>query len=138
MNSLIQYSPFHSDLEKWFDDFFTGFSSYPSIHQVPINCYQKDDELVVEVYAPNLSIEQLKVTVTDGVLKVEGESIKEEKVENKQFYRREMHAGSFVRTVVLPSDVVEDKAEAKYKDGVLKIMIPKVESKKPKQVKISE
>ena len=54
----------------------------------------------------------------------------EEKNEEKNYYRREFHYGAFSRTVPLPSAVQSDKAEAKLKDGILEITIPKSEKAK--------
>jgi len=135
LKDLVSFDPF-KETERLFEDFFTGFNFYPASRRVPVNAYQTDNDCIVEVYAPNLKVEDINVSVTDGVLKIEGSSVKEKSEEGKQYYRREMNCGSFVRTIVLPAEVKENEAEAKYKNGVLTIRFPKKEQVKAKQIKV--
>ena len=60
----------------------------------------------------------------------------EKKKEEKNYYRREFRYGSFARTIPLPTAVESKKAEAKLKDGVLEITIPKSEKAKVKEIPV--
>lgn len=93
--------------------------------------------MVVELYAPNLIPDDLEVTISNNILKIEGSKSKEEEIEKKQYYRKEYVNNSFVRTVVLPTEVDETKAEAKHENGVLKIVFPKKEVVLSKKIKVN-
>jgi HSP20 family protein len=61
----------------------------------------------------------------------------DEEVRNEHYYRQERCFGSFERSFTLPSDIDPAKISANFKDGILRIEIPKIEVKKPKQIKIN-
>jgi HSP20 family protein len=65
-----------------------------------------------------------------------GEMKAEEKIDDKQFYRREFRYGAFSRTIPLPSGVQADKATAELRDGILTVNLPKSEQAKAKQIPI--
>ncbi len=104
--------------------------------KVPLaNVTETKNEFRVDLSAPGLKKEDFKVDVEDGTLTISSEK-KEEKEENKENYkRREFSYNSFSRTFELPENVLEDKINAKYDNGMLHISIPKKEtgSSKPKK-----
>lgn len=72
----------------------------------------------------------------DDMITIRGERKKEEKVEKKDNFRVERAYGSFTRSFRLPADVLADKAEAKFDQGVLEIRIPKMEESRAKTKKV--
>ena len=80
--------------------------------------------------------EQVDVAMENDVLTIKGQTEKKSEVEDKNYYRKEMRAGSFYRSVALPARVAGDKAKATYEKGMLKIVIPKAEEAKPKTIKV--
>ena len=95
-------------------------------------------EQAVEIYAfaPGLDPAKIDVSVDKGLLTVSGERAAEEVTENDTVYARERFAGSFKRVISLPEDVDTGRVEASYRDGVLKIAIPKREASKPKRIEV--
>jgi HSP20 family protein len=81
---------------------------------------------------PGIEAKDLNVTYANGMLRIDGEKRREKEEKDERFYRIEREYGSFHRDFCLPENVMEDKVEAKYKDGVLRITIPKtkIETKK--------
>jgi len=126
------------DLINWdpFDEFF-NFGSFLTAKQPPIDVYQTDTHLVAELHVPNLDINKLNVSVSDGVLRVEGVDKKETEEVRKNYFRHEVRTGSFIRTVILPAKIDEGSSVATYKDGVLKISFEKKEVKVPKKILVT-
>jgi HSP20 family protein len=104
------------------------------------NVSETKNEFKVDISAPGLKKEDFKVEVEDGALIVSSEK-KEEKEENKENYKhKEFSYSSFSRAFELPENVVEDKINAKYDNGMLQISIPKKEtssSNSKKAVKVA-
>lgn len=94
----------------------------------------------VEIYAfaPGLDPAKFDVSVDKGVLTVSGERATEapEEGDNVTAYARERFAGSFRRAISLPEDVEPSRVDATYRDGVLKIVIPKREASKPRRIEV--
>ncbi|MCR4280161.1 MAG: Hsp20/alpha crystallin family protein [Candidatus Komeilibacteria bacterium] len=102
----------------------------------PMNIYQTDEEVKVDVPLPGINPDDVKVSIENDVLTIQGSSQSKTEVDEANFYRHEIRTGSFYRSVALPTAVSGDKAEATYEDGVLKLNIPKEERAKPKSIKV--
>ena len=121
-----------------FDKFFEDGLTHGSHGFVPaLDVYQDKDNVIVETPLPGINAEDVNISVENDVLTIEGKSEKKSEVDEKDYYRKEVRFGGFHRAVALPSSVNGERASAEYKDGVLKITIPKEERAKPKQIKIS-
>ncbi|MFO0797829.1 MAG: Hsp20/alpha crystallin family protein [Gemmataceae bacterium] len=102
----------------------------------PLNVWEDDHALYVEVDLPGLDPAALDVTVTEGnQLTVQGERAAPE-IQGAVWVRQERPAGRFTRAVTLPALVDADKVEAVYTDGVLKLTLPKHEAAKPRKVQV--
>lgn len=112
----------------WPEEFEAG---YPSV-----DIFEDKENVFVKAEIPGVKKEELEVNVTEDSVVLSGEKKKEEKVEEKDYYRYERSYGSFHRTLPLPTEVQSDKAKAQFKDGVLKITIPKTPEAKKKEVKV--
>ncbi len=127
------------DMDRLLDDFFShgpfhfGHESdlSPSVEVADTN-----DAVVVKAQVPGISQESLQVSVTDDSLTLKGEMKEEDKEEEKNYYRREFRYGSFARTIPLPAPIQSEKAEAKLKDGILEVTIPKSEKAKVKEIPV--
>lgn len=137
MFNLIRRDDFDSlqDVDRIFADFFNGFDSI-HVTRALLNAYQTDAEVIIELYVPNIDSKNIDISIEEGVLKIEGNSLKDDETRDKHYYRREFVSKSFVRSVVLPVEVKEDEVKAEYKNGMLKIVLPKKEAKKATQVKV--
>lgn len=95
-----------------------------------------EDSLVVKAELPGVDKKDIGIEVKDGVLFLRGERSADNEEKGKNFYRRERSYGRFERSFSLPGPVDADKVKAEYKDGVLKIDIPKPEGHKPKRIPV--
>jgi HSP20 family protein len=128
------------EMNRLFDDFFTGWPERRSLMEgewaPSLDIAETDAEVVVTVELPGVKQEDVEVTITNDVLTLKGEKKEEKEIKKENYHRVERSHGSFHRSVSLPTGVQGEKAKASYKDGVLKVAVPKVEAAKPKQIKI--
>ena len=101
-----------------------------------VDIYETNDSFVVSADLPGLNKDEIQIDLKDNTLTLKGEKKFEEKVSKDNYIRVERAYGSFVRSFTLPQNVDPEKIKAKYKEGVLKVTIPKKEEAKPKQIKV--
>jgi len=101
-----------------------------------IDVYETKKDVVVEAPLAGVDPEDVEISIENDVLTIKGENKKESEVEEKNYYRKEVRAGSFFRSVALPAHVVSDKAKAESEEGMLKITIPKAPEAKTKTIKV--
>lgn len=134
--SIIKWRPMldpFQEIDKFLEDW-----KAPAQGFVPaLDVYQDKDNVVVETQLPGIDKNNVNISVENDVLTIEGSSEQKSEVDDKNYYRQEVRRGSFHRAVALPVSVNGEGSKAEYKDGVLKITIPKEERAKPKQIKIS-
>jgi HSP20 family protein len=131
-------------VDEFFNDaFLPGFFDFNKgtgrVTVPAVNVEETDKVFNIEVAAPGLEKNDLKISVNDGVLTISSEKKTENEEKNDKFIRREFGYTSFARSFTLPEDTDVDKISASHKNGVLKITIPKAEVKviPSKEVKIS-
>ncbi len=101
-----------------------------------IDVYDSKDNFVVKADLPGLNKEEIEVSIEDDTLILKGEKKQESETKEQNFYRSERLYGSFFRAIALPATVDPSKVVAEYKDGVLKLTLPKKEDARPKQIKV--
>lgn len=140
-----EWDPFKDliDLQKEINRLFeTSFSRLPQrfvseeTFAPAIDLYEDENEYVVEAELPGLKQGEIKVSVEDDILSISGEKKREKEVKEENLYRSERFYGKFERQIVLPQNADRENIKASYKDGVLKVIIPKKEEAKPKKVDI--
>lgn len=136
--SLIKWSPFFEPFEM--DTFFKDMLPTAGNRQnglVPaVDMYEKNDAMVVETALPGVNPKDVELSVENGVLIIKGQSERKTEIDEKEYYRKEIRSGSFMRQIVLPEGVRQDDAKASFKDGILAIEFPKTEKKQSKTIKI--
>src|SRR6185436_19757530 len=98
------------------------------------------DAYVLSALVPGLSSDELNIQVLEDVVRIQGEyrqSRPEEKADESNYLVRELPNGSFGRTLRLPAAIDAEQVEANITDGILTLRLPKAESARPKQIKIS-
>lgn len=101
-----------------------------------VDIAETKDEIVVSADLPGLNKEDIKVNVENNVLTFSGERKQEKKDEGSNYHRLERSYGFFSRSFTLPATVKSDKIKAAYKDGVLRLSLPKAEEAKPRQIAV--
>jgi HSP20 family protein len=101
-----------------------------------VDIYETDKEIVLKAELPEMPEKDIEIKVEDNNLIVSGERRKEKEVKEENYHRIERSYGSFYRSFTLPHAVDRENIKASYKDGVLKVILPKKEEAKPKQIKI--
>lgn len=149
--ALVRWRPFREletfrrEMDRLFEDFFGR--EWPVLRPAreitragvlapAIDMYDKKDEIIVKAELPGLSKDDVNIELTEDALTLSGEIKREEEVKETDYYCCERAYGKFSRTIELPAKVKTDKAEARFKDGILEIHLPKVEEAKPKQIKV--
>jgi HSP20 family protein len=124
-------------MDHLFDDAFTRPLAYDGGNSSPaIDMYQTDDDVVVKATLPGLKPEDVDITVNGDMLTLRGEYKQENEQKNARYHIHEQRSGSFERTLMLPTDVKADMANADFEDGVLTIKLPIAEEVKPKSISI--
>lgn len=139
------------EMERWFETFFPrgwlsprraewqpfGRGSALFAHRLPaVDVIDSDDQLVVRAEVPGVRKEDLKVSLTENEITIEGHTEHEEEEKRADYYCHEMSYGDFKRTLALPAEVDASKAQASMKDGLLEIQLPKAEHAKRREVKV--
>jgi HSP20 family protein len=134
-----------------FDNFFDEFLSrrwprlmdwnMPTLSEtagVPkVDILDHDNDIEVQAALPGVKKEDLDVSITNQTITIRSSTKEEKKEEEKgKYFRREISRGEFQRTVSLPDNVDGEKANASFKDGILKVTIPKTEKSKRKNIEI--
>ena len=101
-----------------------------------VDIIEDDKEYVVKAEIPEMKKEDIKINVHDDVLTVSGERKYEKEEKGKKFHRVERAYGSFMRSFTLPEDADGSKVSAEYKDGMLKVHLPKCEQAKKKAIEV--
>jgi HSP20 family protein len=101
-----------------------------------VDIYETPEKVVIEAEVPGVEKDNIKIEYSNGVLTIKGERKLEKEVKEEDYHRLERSYGSFQRSFSIPSTVDPDKINAVYKNGVLKIELPKQEKAKPKEIKI--
>jgi len=101
-----------------------------------VDISEDEKEYLVKAELPEVKKEDVKLTVQDNVLSITGERKYEKEEKGKKYHRVERSYGSFMRSFTLPEDADGSKVAAEYKDGVLKVHLPKSEKAKPKSIEV--
>ena len=125
------------------DSLFGDFFNFPSIRTegnadfMPrVNIKDGNDEVELTFEVPGMDKKDIKVSVKDSVLTVSGSRSFESEEKKDNYVRTEIRSGSFCRSFTLPDTVNSDKVKADYKDGMLKVTMPKLEEVKPKEIEV--
>jgi HSP20 family protein len=97
---------------------------------------ENDSEYLIKMEMPEVRKEDVKVSINQGVLAIQGERKAEREEKRQKYHRVERSYGTFARTFTLPDNVKEDGVRARFKDGMLYLHIEKSEQAKPKAIDI--
>ncbi|MCX6766731.1 MAG: Hsp20/alpha crystallin family protein [Candidatus Moranbacteria bacterium] len=104
--------------------------------QLTIDVYQTDAEIVIKSTIAGVKPEDLDVSINNDMVTIRGDRKNDEVVEGENYYYQECYWGTFSRSVILPVEVIADKAEAAMKNGILTIRLPKADTTKSKKIQV--
>lgn len=104
--------------------------------QLTIDVYQTENDIVIKSTIAGVKPEDLDVSINNDMVTVKGERKNEEIVENGSYYYQECYWGGFSRSVLLPVDVIPEKADASLKNGILTIRLPKADTTRTKKIQV--
>lgn len=141
----VSRSPFRNLFGRSvFDDMFDQYvteanGDVAQMMNVSMDVSETDQAFEVKVDLPGINPDDVDIQIDNNALTIRGSRSDEteEQDEEKQYHRVERYQGSFSRSVVLPNSINEDETAAEFKDGVLKIVIPKSDEAKPRRISIS-
>jgi len=124
MTFYLHPYPYRRLARRWAED---------NEHSLGVNVREEDEAYILSALVPGLKSDDLRIQVLDDVLRIEGEY----KADENSYLLNELPHGSFTRTLRLPAAIDADHVEAQITDGVLTLRLPKAESARPKQIKIT-
>jgi len=144
---LVRFNPnrdlfrFRRRMDTVFDDFFGDFfkgapSEMAAGWNPKVDVFEEEDQIVMKAELPGVDKDNIAIDVNGRVLTVKGERSLDNEVKEGRYTMRECSYGRFQRSFTLPAETDAEKIKAEYKDGVLKLNIPKPESSKPRQITI--
>ncbi len=148
--AIVRWDPFRDlvtlqeRMNRMFDESFRGASRSGSEDWAlggawapAVDIYEQDGNIVLKAELPGVDPKQVDVRLESNTLTLSGERKVDHEVKQEHYHRVERAYGSFTRSFTLPSTVDQEKIKADYKDGVLKVTLPKREEAKPKQISIA-
>jgi HSP20 family protein len=146
MNALAKWNPFREleEIQNRLGSMFPrtavrglGQEAMTVSEWTPLVDITEDEkEYLIKAELPEVNKEDVKVTVENGTLTITGERKFEKEEKGKKYHRIERAYGSFVRSFTLPESAAGDKVSADFKDGVLKVHLPKSAEAKPKSIDV--
>ena len=128
-------------MNRLFDDFFAPVSRGCDVettwnwHPV-VDVFEKDDNIVIKAELPGVDKKDIHIDMKGNVLTLSGERSVDNEAGEENSYRRERSFGKFVRSFQLADGIDPEKINAEYKEGILRLEIPKPEAEKPKQITV--
>ena len=101
-----------------------------------VDTYEKEDAVMIKADLPGVKKEDISIDIRQNVLTLSGERSHEKDIREDQFHRRERYFGRFQRSFTLPENVDPEHVDARFKDGVLEVRVPKTEKTRAKRIEI--
>jgi len=145
---LVRESPFgpmmavRNEMHRRFHETFgqargDGATEVPGTWEPPVDIYETDDALVLQVELPGVSKDAVNVELHEHTLKLSGERTREPAVTGGQYHREEGRYGAFQRAFRMPTIVDEAKIQATYNNGILALRLPKHAAASPQGIPIT-
>lgn len=110
--------------------------SIESEGQLTIDVYQTDDDIVIKSTIAGVKPEDLDVNINNDMVTIRGERKQDEDIDPENYYYQECYWGPFSRSVILPVEIIADKAEATMKNGILALRLPKADTTKTRKIQV--
>ncbi|MGV8024939.1 MAG: Hsp20/alpha crystallin family protein [Anaerolineaceae bacterium] len=143
MTKIIKSDPFldivnvRDTMDRMLDNYF-GRSpvTFEENGVVDLDLYQTDKNIVIEASIPGIDPEDINISVAGEILTIKGEVKQEKETKEADYHIKERRFGSFSRSITIPTQIVTEKATANFKNGILKLTLPKAEDVKTKTITV--
>ena len=144
--ALARWEPFREmtglqrDMNRWFDDMFTSFGKLDKLETMfapSAELEETDDNYILKLEVPGLDPQDIDINVSADRVSISGERKSESRSEEGGVTRSEFHYGKFSRIIPIPGQIDNQSVAADYKDGILSLMLPKLEKEASKSVKVN-
>lgn len=128
---LTSLEKLHEDIDRWFEDFTKGWPLPEPFERfrtmgIHVDLYENEKEIILDAELPGVEAQDLDVRVLPREVRIKAEKKKAEEFKDNNVHRQERFYGSVARTVYLPTEIDPDQAKATFKNGILKLTLPKV------------
>ena len=139
MAPVRDFERMRKEMDRFWDSFVPAAlkrTDYSGEWFPPFDVSETKNEIVVKAEVPEMDPKDIDISLSNGALTIKGEKKQEREEKEEDYHLVERNYGSFIRSIMLPPEVKQDKINASYKNGVLKVVLPKSEEAKKKEVKI--
>lgn len=137
---LKEMERIRKEMDNIWDTFFdrTPGRGYGVSEWLPsLDVSETKNNYIVNAEIPGIDPKEVEISLNDNILTIKGEKKQEKEEENENYHVIERSYGSFTRSLRLPGQIQGDKVKATYKNGILKITLPKTEEAKKKEIKVA-
>ncbi len=110
--------------------------SDPAAGELPVDVYQTPSEIVIRAFVAGVRPDELNISISRDMVVIEGSRMERENVSTADSYTRELFWGSFARTILLPQEIDVDNSSAAGKDGLLTIILPKLDRTRQTKLRV--
>ncbi|MEE4377792.1 MAG: Hsp20/alpha crystallin family protein [Candidatus Competibacteraceae bacterium] len=143
--TLVRYEPLNllnqlqRDVNRLFDTSRVGNEEnglMASDWAPAVDIKEENDRFLIQADVPGVEPKDIDITMEKGVLTLKGQRVSESQEESEKYKRVERVRGTFMRRFSLPETVEADKINAKFKDGVLEVTVPKGQEAQPRRIQV--
>lgn len=116
--------------DPWLSEHFEG--------QLAVDVYQTDKDIVIQSTLAGVRVEDIDISVNNDMVTIRGVRRRDEEVPGERYFYQECYWGGFSRSIILPFDVKAEKVTASLKNGILTVVLPKVEKPRSRSIKVKE
>src|SRR5712691_2690042 len=144
--AIVRFEPFRELQDRMNRLFSEAYLSSPTGEEdwalggswaPAVDIYEQDNNIVLKAELPGVDPKDVDIRLENNTLTLRGERKFDDEVKKENYHRVERAYGAFTRSFTLPTVVDQGSIKAEFKDGVLRVTLPKREEAKPKQIQIS-
>lgn len=140
-SAQVPFYQLQHGIDQLFDDFLGesmnfGLQSFEGTFSPTVDVSETDKEIKISAELPGLDEKDIEVSLSNDVLTISGEKKSEHEDKGENYHRIERSYGSFQRSIALPGEVDADQVDAKFKNGVLQITLPKTAPTHSKRIEV--
>jgi HSP20 family protein len=124
------------DMRSTLDSLFTGRDGAEGTYTPPMNAYGTADEIILELELAGVESKDSEINVVEDVMTIKAKRELPTLHDNQFWFRQERPSGEWMRSIKLPFKADIDKVSATFKNGILRVTIPRTESERPKRIEI--